>query len=190
MNTPVATAPSHDFPAQRVRERRSSDRNSLLSHVIDDLPGMVAFWDAGLSMRYANRAYLEWFGRSVEQMRDVTLPELLGPLYSREEHRVRAVLAGREQIFEEQIVLPDGSPRDIIATYTPAWEGGWVIGFSAHIADVSAVRQRERILAQTISEVIAVLEKTKRSFHSKELGILRGRLDGLLKSWPPRVTTG
>ena len=66
--------------------------------------------------------------------------------------------------------------RESIATYTPDVVGGVVRGFSVHVADVTRLRRREAALAESIRESIIVLEKTKRSFRSKELGVLRERL--------------
>jgi hypothetical protein len=94
---------------------------------------------------------------------------------------VRAVLAGERQVFERRIQLPDGRVRTGIVTYTPDIVGGTVRGFSVHVADVTSLLEREAALAQTIREVIEILEKTKSSFRSKELGILRQRLSDVLR---------
>jgi len=50
----------------------------LIKTITDSLPGMVAYWDAGLRCHFANKAYLDWFGKSPEAMIGNTLQELLG----------------------------------------------------------------------------------------------------------------
>ena len=79
--------------------------------------------------------------------------------------------------------MPNGETRESLATYTPIVVDGVVTGFTAHVADVTMFRKREAVLDQTIQEAIMVIEKTKRSFHSKELGALRERLMQIRSSW-------
>jgi hypothetical protein len=95
---------------------------------------------------------------------------------------IRGALAGVPQVFERQIGLPSGEIRESVATYTPDIVDGVVKGFSAHVADVTALRRREVELEQALRESILILENTKRSFRSKQLGQLRERLAALQSS--------
>lgn len=140
---------------------------------------MIAYWDAAERCLYANAAYLDWFGKTPEQMRGISLAELLGPIYALNLPYIRGALSGKKQVFERTIPTPQGHIRESIATYTPDIVDGVVRGFAVHVADVTPVRKRERELADVIAEAIKVLEKTKRSFHSKDLGALRERLEQL-----------
>ncbi len=149
---------------------------SIPLRVVNHISAMVAYWDRDEKCVFSNAAYREWFGRSPEEMVGMPLRDLLGPLYEKNLPYIRAALQGEKQVFERRIPLPKGGYRDSITTYTPDIENGVVRGFSVHVADVSGLRQREAALQQTIREVIVVLEKTKRSFRSKELGLLRERL--------------
>jgi PAS domain S-box-containing protein len=152
-----------DFAASAVR-------------VVNQIPAMVAYWDANQRCVFANDAYREWFGRSPGEMIGLTMRELLGAIYEKNLPYILGALAGEKQVFERRIPLPNGDVRDSIATYTPDVVNGRVRGFFVHVADVTRLRVRESALAQVIEEAIAVLEKTKRSFRSKELGQLRERL--------------
>ena len=50
--------------------------------VADHIQAMLAYWDKNQLCRFANRAYLEWFGKTPEEMIDkITMKDLLGPLY-------------------------------------------------------------------------------------------------------------
>lgn len=144
--------------------------------VINKITALVSYWDANLRCVFANHAYREWFGRDPNQMAGLSLVELLGPAYEPNLPYIRGVLAGEVQVFERLLPLPGGRTREVVATYTPDIVAGSVMGFSAHICDVTRLRQRESALAQTIREVIQTLEKTKDSFRSKDLGELRQRL--------------
>jgi len=140
---------------------------------------MVAYWDTGQKCIFANTAYREWFGKTPEEMVGMSLKDLLGPLYEKNLPHILGALAGQRQVFERRITLPSGEARDTIATYTPDIAAGVVQGFTAHVAEVTTLRQRETVLQETIRDAIAILEKTKHSFHSRDLGVLRKRLEQL-----------
>lgn len=148
--------------------------------VVNQISAMLAYWDHAQRCLFANGAYLEWFGRTPEQMRGITLSALLGPdLYAKNLPYIRGALAGAKQVFERRIPLPGGKIRECIATYVPDMADGAARGFSVHVADVTVLRQREDYLARAILETVVILEQTKRSFHSKELALLRTRLEQL-----------
>ena len=46
--------------------------------ILDALPAMVGYWDAGLRNRFANGAYIEFFGLTPEQIRGRHASEVLG----------------------------------------------------------------------------------------------------------------
>jgi len=144
--------------------------------VVNHIPAMIAYWDSSEKCVFSNDAYLVWFGREPSSMIGMSLAQLLGPLYALNLPYIKGALRGERQMFERQIPLPGGEVRDTIATYTPDIIDGVVLGFSAHVADVTAMRQREAALRLAIQETIQILEQTKQSFHSKQLGVLRERL--------------
>jgi len=153
------------------------------------LPAMVAYWNAAERCVFANDAYRVWFGRDPSEMSGMHIADLLGPLYARNLPYIRRALQGETQVFERQILLPGGEFRDSIATYTPDVVDGVVLGFSAHVADVTALRRREAELERTIQETIAILEQTKSSFQSKQLRLLRERLLQISSALPPDQLT-
>ena len=162
------------------------DQLTIAHSIGNHIPAMIAYWDASQRCVFANMAYREWFGRTPDEMSGITLERLLGPeLYRKNRTYIEKALTGEIQIFERQIPLPTGEIRESIATYTPDLVNGEVRGFIAHVADVTRLRKREMVLQQTIAETISVLERTKRSFHSKELGALRERLEELQRVVSP-----
>ena len=120
--------------------------------VVNQIPAMIAYWDARERCIFSNNAYREWFGRTPEQMRGMALKELLGPLYELNLPFILAALKGEKQVFERRIPLPRGGIRDSIATYTPDVVHGVVRGFSVHVADVTPLREREAALERAIAE--------------------------------------
>jgi len=129
--------------------------------VANHISAMVAYWNADQRCVYSNDAYREWFGKSPEQMKGMTMQELLGPLYELNLPFIRAVLNGEKQVFERRITLPGGGVRESIATYTPDVVDGAVRGFSVHVADVTPLREREAALERAIQERDAALAEVR-----------------------------
>ena len=99
---------------------------------------MIAFWDNDLVCRFANSAYLKWFGVSPDDMIDkITLPQLLGPIYEKNLPYITNALKGEVQIFERQITQSDGTIRNTLATYIPEIIEGETTGFFANVVDIS-----------------------------------------------------
>ena len=113
---------------------------------------MVAYWDNRQRCVFSNNAYREWFGRSPDEMIGMSMKELLGPLYEKNLPYILKALQGEKQVFERQIPLPSGGVRESIATYTPDLKDGVVLGFTAHVADVTVLREREAALALAIQQ--------------------------------------
>jgi PAS domain S-box-containing protein len=128
------------------------DLAELALIAVNNIPAMVAYWNANERCVFSNDAYREWFGRSPSEMVNMSMRELLGPLYEKNVCYIRAALRGERQVFERRIQLPGGGSRESIATYIPDAVDGTIRGFWAHVADVTVLREREAALQQTIEE--------------------------------------
>ncbi len=119
--------------------------------VADHVTAMLAYWDRNLMCRFANAAYVDWFGKTRDEMVDkINLKDLLGPdLYAKNLKYISGALLGREQVFEREIPTPSGELRYSLATYIPDISDGEVIGFFVHVADISGVKKLEKKLQQT-----------------------------------------
>lgn len=113
--------------------------------VADNVGAMLAYWDQDLVCRFANRSYQDWFGRCPREMVGrITLPELLGPeLFEKNRPFVEAALAGKTQVFEREIVHPQGQVKYALATYYPHFAGHTVLGFFVHVADITSVKLKQ-----------------------------------------------
>ncbi|KQS26568.1 PAS domain-containing sensor histidine kinase [Dyadobacter sp. Leaf189] len=130
------------------------EKSSLARSVVDHITAMIAYWDKDLVCRFANASYLEWFGKSSEEMIDkITISELLGPLYEKNLPYIQGVLSGQPQTFERQIPIPSGGKRFTLANYFPDIVDGEVVGFFVHVADINEVKILQRELSKS-NEVI------------------------------------
>ncbi|WP_084165841.1 PAS domain-containing sensor histidine kinase [Dyadobacter crusticola] len=126
----------------------------LAQTVADHISAMIAYWDKDLVCRYANAAYLDWFGKKSEEMIDkITISELLGSLYEKNLPYIQSVLQGEAQTFERQIMLPSGKIKYTLANYYPHIVDGKVIGFFVHVADINEVKLLQQQLTKS-NEII------------------------------------
>ncbi|MBY0572361.1 MAG: PAS domain-containing protein [Undibacterium sp.] len=124
--------------------------------VVDETPAIVAYIDRTQTYRFANKAYLDWFGRTIEEMMDLTMKEVIGPIYEMNLPHITGVLNGELQIFERQVIIPDGTVRHSLMTYKPHLIDGEVLGFFVHVADVTLLKKIESELRAEKEKVGAV----------------------------------
>jgi len=117
--------------------------------IMDNLPSMIGYWDARLCNRFANHAYLDWFGMTPEQLRGKHISELLGAeLYTKNRPYLEQALQGHAQLFERTIIDPTGVARHSIASYTPDFDGDVVRGIFVQVTDISERKRMENELFQ------------------------------------------
>lgn len=134
-----------------------------LPQILDHLPAMVAFYDLDGRNRFANQAYADWFGSSVECLHGRHISEILGEdLYALNEPYVTAVLqAGEPQSFERTIREPGASARYVQADYIPHLSDGALAGFVVMISEISSRVRAEKALQDGVRQ-IALLEERQR----------------------------
>jgi PAS domain S-box-containing protein len=141
-------------PAEPVSE--TLERERRLRTLFDNLPALSAYWDRDLRNVIANRAYIQWFGRSPAQMLGMHIRDVLGPaLYAKNLPYIEGALAGREQRFDRTIVDTTGAARHTQASYVPDLVDGTVAGFFVLVTDVTPRVEAEQALAeaQRLAEV-------------------------------------
>lgn len=149
--------------------------------VCDHISAMIAYWDNQQICRFANNAYMEWFGRSKEEMIDrITMKELLGTLYEKNLPHIKQALAGKKQVFEREITTVDGSRRQSLATYTPDIIEGKVKGFFVHVADISYIKQLEAKLLRTKQDILRNVIETQEKERMSIVHILNENVNQLL----------
>lgn len=134
-----------NWPRRRL-VRASED---IVNRIGKFIPGMLAYWSADLSCKFASQSYLEWFGKTEQQMASIKLPELLGPtIYARNEPYILGALQGKKQEFERTLTKADGSVAHTWAQYVPDIESGYVVGFVVLVSDVTTLVKMEQQLNQ------------------------------------------
>ena len=93
----------------------------------------------------ANRAYIEFFGKSPEEMRGTHIRDLLGSeLYAKNRKYIEGALRGEKQLFDREIPTPSGEIRYTQASYIPDLaDDGEVRGFFVLVTDITERRRIE-----------------------------------------------
>ena len=138
----------------------SAEHNNFCSSFIaDHITAMLAYWDKNLLCRFSNTAFVDWFGKTKEELIDIIpLPVLLGQSFAESEPYINNVLKGEKQIFEKKIMLPNGSFRYGLAEYYPDVVNGEVVGFISHVTDITPVVKLENELLSS-NEIISKQNK-------------------------------
>jgi len=119
----------------------------FVARLLEKVPGMVGYWDSELRNRFANAAYVEWFGLTPAAIHGRHIREVIGEeLFSLNEPYMRAALAGNAQLFEREIVSPTGVRRRSQARYIPDLQGERVAGFYVLVTDVTDLRNAQDAL--------------------------------------------
>ncbi len=137
-------------------ERGLQQSESRLRLITDSLPVLIAYVDGDQRYRFANAAYVKWFGRAPQEILGRKIPEVVGDAFYRaiRPHLMR-VLSGEHVRYALDTQLPNGNPISIEAIYVPEWgDQGAVCGFYAMVMDVTErnnAQQESRRLQDELS---------------------------------------
>ncbi|WP_395795339.1 diguanylate cyclase domain-containing protein [Aquimonas sp.] len=137
-----------------------AEREKFVKTITDAMPGMVAYWDQDRCCRFANRACMEWLGKSPEQVLVSNMRDVLGErLYALNEPYIKGALSGSVQHFERKLIKADGSTGYVLAHYIPDLDSTCnVIGFFALLMDVSMLKIAEAELQLAASIIQNTIE--------------------------------
>lgn len=130
----------------------------------DFMPGMMGYWTKDLRSTFANREYLNWFGKSADEIRGIPIQDLLGDeLFLKHEPYIRAALAGKPQTFDYTLILTDEAIKETLVHYIPHLEGNEVLGIFVLIVDITErkslelsmlamAEERQRLIGQELHD--------------------------------------
>lgn len=151
-----------------------------LRKLVDQVPAMLAYWDRELRCRFANRAYERWFGVNPESLVGTSLRDLLGaPLFALNEPYIRAALQGKEQLFERILPGPDGAKRHSLANYVPDIVDGEVVGFIAHVTEVTQLKETEAALRAEAAQRETAMQR----LHESRASLVEAQRLGGVGNW-------
>jgi len=163
-----------------MNDTSGRDTTYHMRRLVDHLPSMLAYWDRDMRCRFANHAYERWFGVNPDQLVGTSIRDLLGPeLFALNEPYIRGALRGEEQVFERVVPGPGGVRRHSLATYVPDIVDGEVLGFMAHVTEVTKLKETEAALRAEVTERTRANELLRHS----EAALLEAQRLGQIGSW-------
>ena len=131
----------------------SAPKDRFMRAVTDALPSPMAYWDKDLICRFSNQRYLEWFGKTSQQMDAIHMRAMLGErLYALNLPYIEGALAGTPQEFEREMVRPDGTTGYTLVNYVPDIDSNGVVqGFNALVTNVTRLREADAAIRLSAS---------------------------------------
>ncbi len=134
------------FAVERARVTTAlSESGHELQRLTDNLPLLVAFVGADLRYRFANAAYLDWFGVEPETLTGTPVVDLVGEAaFKVLKPKLDRALAGERLSSEQYAPYARGGGRQTRTEFIPRRDAAGVIdGFYATIQDISERREVE-----------------------------------------------
>ncbi|MBZ8141101.1 hybrid sensor histidine kinase/response regulator [Rubrivivax gelatinosus] len=124
----------------------------------DTQPMLVAYWDRTLKLRFANKAYLDWYGLSREDVIGRTMAEVLGEQVPVQRREAIARVLGGEVIQTEMDIRGSGGRIGHFWIYRlPDRRGGKVEGFFFIATNVTELNEA-RLAAEAANQALARAE--------------------------------
>jgi PAS domain S-box-containing protein len=145
-----------------------SEQQRFVRRMTDAVPGPLGYVDTELICRFANTAFVDWYGKTAEQVIGLHVRDLLGPArYDLNLPFAHAVLQGKAQHFQRPIVAPDGRVRHALVSYVPDTVDGQTIGFVVVLSDVTELKQAEMKLATMNEELLIRADQAESATRAK-----------------------
>ncbi len=157
---------SMDITERKYAEELLIAQENFLRTLTDNLPGMVGYWSKDLICKFANNKYLEWFGKTKEEMLGISLIDLFGEeLFYKNKPHVDAALNGNNIKFERTLNKPNNTYGYVWAHYIPDIQNEEVLGFYVLVSDITEVKQTQFKLEE-MNNNLNELNATKDKFFS------------------------
>jgi len=147
--------------------RAQVESEHFLRSVADNIPDMVGYWDAQRVLRFANRAYRDWFGRGRDPV-GLRRDELVGePAADAGEQAFADALAGEARHFEYALSSEEGEVRYTWIHYIPDRQADGVAGVFVLVSDISEVKQAELRLQALNEQLVAARDRAEGANRAK-----------------------
>ncbi len=156
-----------DISEQKLNQEKIIESERFTKTVTDNLPALIAYWDADLNCLFANKPYCEWFDKSLTEMIGINKRALMGTEeFKQHEVYFNGVLIGLPQSFERNFVKIDGSKMFTHTQYLPDKDDSKVKGFYSLIYDITEVKLAEQEINKKTTQIEDLLENMTDGFIS------------------------
>jgi PAS domain S-box-containing protein len=154
-----------DITERKLNQGKIIESEQFTKTITDNLPALIAYWDASLRCLFANKPYLDWFDKQPHEMRGISKQELLGKEeFKLHENHIQNVLKGQSQRFERTFKKSNGQRIFTDTQYLPDREGAVIKGFYSLIYDITPVKIAEIAGKKALEERNTILESIDDAF--------------------------
>jgi PAS domain S-box-containing protein len=138
----------------------SSDGETNLRQIINSVPALISYIDADLTYRFLNTGYEELFDCPAENLIGKKVVEVVGDdAFQKVLPHFQKVLSGEPVEFESTLDYKNGKTRAVEVNFVPdADKTGRVLGFTAHLRDISIRKQTSRTLRERSDKLNLALD--------------------------------
>ena len=159
-----------------------------MRRILDTIPAMIAYVDAGERYRFANRGYANWLGLDQQSIVGKSILEVVGPdAYAQVRPQLEQAYTGEQVSYEYSRINATGQQVHARSAVVPeASEAGGVQGFFVLSIDITEQKAGQAVLIQA-QKMEAVGQLTGGLAHdfNNLLTIITGNLATLKDKLPP-----
>jgi diguanylate cyclase (GGDEF)-like protein/PAS domain S-box-containing protein len=173
----------HDISERREAELSARARAGDFRLLADNVPALIAHFTPDLRCRFANRAYAERWGWTVDSVIGRTVEEIIGAEGYREiEPYILRVMKGESVTYERTIKAADGKPRVIEVNLLPQLgEAGEVMAAFVLISDITRHRLSEQAVRDSEERLRKFADATHEGIVFHQKGVLTDCNDAVLR---------
>jgi len=144
-----------DVTTQRGLEVQLQATESRMQELADGVPGLFAYLDRGLTIRFLSSQYDLWYGHSRTRHLDQHITTVITPeLWAQRQPLYERCLAGEVVQYEESRTMANGEERRYTVTYQPhRAASGEVLGVLSLAMDVTEQRVIQQALERKSEEL-------------------------------------
>lgn len=154
-----------DITERKNAEEQGAESARFITTITDNLPAMIAYWNADLICLFANKPYMDWFEKTPQQMLSINKRDLLDKKeFAQHEQHLQKVLVGIPQSFERTFHKSSGETIYTHTQYLPDVQRGIVKGFYSLIYDVTEIKIAEAEVRKATSQISGILDNITDGF--------------------------
>ena len=152
-----------------VLEDSLRDNERFVRTVTNNLPGLVAYWNADFHPRFANRKVIEWYGTDPTEGDGTTLDAFLGfDTFEQIRPTIRRVLAGEPQVREQVLTKASGEIVNLMLSYLPDLDStGVVRGFTVLGVDITDLKRVEQKIQEANAQLVIARDTAEAANRAK-----------------------
>jgi diguanylate cyclase (GGDEF)-like protein/PAS domain S-box-containing protein len=150
----------YDIHDLKLTEQALATRESQLRSIMDGVPAPVAYVDRDERCRYVNRAFLQYFGLTGEQVAALRLPDVVGPeIYENTQAKISRALEGESMAFDRMVPGANGARRWMTLRVVPdTAPSGEVHGAFVLMNDIHSLKEAQEALRASESELRLIMD--------------------------------